>query len=342
MSKKKTIDDIKSQYNNQEEKIVEHYKTGINTLDDILGVGLPIGHVVGFGAEHGVGKTTLLLQISKHIINHYKKEVYYIDVEGGLTQEIKYSVGISDLEYYKESNPDGLFHHLEATTMQDIAYIIKILSSNTNVGLIVIDTATMVIDQSLLEDESLGSKNTAFGIDARMWSSNGKYLQACIKESNACLVLLHQARIDLYGKTPKLVAAGGRATRHIVSIELWGKWSGYFDENYNPTPNPHNSNGFNIVLETRKNRFHIPYREISLPLICGVGVSKAYLMYEWLKSHGPIKSNSETYITQKHSWYYIDIPSIGPVEKLHGLTSVWEWILRNKDKINKLITHESK
>ena len=56
------------------------YSTGINSVDQLLNGGLPKGHIVGFGAEYGVGKTTLLLQICGNIIREYGHEIY---PEGG-------------------------------------------------------------------------------------------------------------------------------------------------------------------------------------------------------------------------------------------------------------------
>lgn len=324
------------------DNLTPKYTTGIKPVDDLLNGGLPMGHIVGFGAEYGVGKTTLLLQICGNIIKKYRKKVYYINVEGGATYDLISALNLNHLLYFQEDNPNGLLYLLEAETIQDISKIVKHVSKDLSTSIIVIDSATQVIDQKVLDDPCLGANDKSFGSDARMWSHAGKYLTATIKETNACIVLINQTRIDFHGKHPVLVPAGGKSLRFIPSVELWGKRKSYLTDDYTETKVKENSGGILMELTTTKNRFALPYKKTLIPLMFGKGVSEAYLIKTWLEEHGPIlKGNKSepTYLSRKSSWFEFKIPELKMSKKVQGTTEVWEFILRNSTAIKELMNN---
>ncbi|WP_457641834.1 DNA repair protein RadA [Persephonella sp.] len=63
----------------KEEKHYERISTGIKTLDEALGGGIVTGQVILISGEPGIGKSTLLLQISSNIARG--KKVLYITAE---------------------------------------------------------------------------------------------------------------------------------------------------------------------------------------------------------------------------------------------------------------------
>ena len=62
--------------------------TGIDPLDTVLNGGPEQGDLIGIASKQGGGKSTMLLQLSKIIIEEYKLKVAYIDAERGVKQEI--------------------------------------------------------------------------------------------------------------------------------------------------------------------------------------------------------------------------------------------------------------
>ncbi|GAB6072642.1 DNA repair protein RadA [Venenivibrio stagnispumantis] len=63
----------------KQESSFTRFKTGFKTLDEALGGGFVLGQVVLVSGEPGIGKSTLLLQISSNLANH--KKVLYITAE---------------------------------------------------------------------------------------------------------------------------------------------------------------------------------------------------------------------------------------------------------------------
>ncbi len=59
--------------------------TGINELDRVLGGGVVIGSLILVGGDPGIGKSTLLLQMSQHLVEK-KRNVLYISGEESLRQ----------------------------------------------------------------------------------------------------------------------------------------------------------------------------------------------------------------------------------------------------------------
>ncbi|BAI81263.1 DNA repair protein RadA [Deferribacter desulfuricans SSM1] len=63
----------------------ERFSTGINEFDQVLGGGVVKGGVVLIGGEPGIGKSTIMLQISDKLSKHGKRVIYFSGEES-LTQ----------------------------------------------------------------------------------------------------------------------------------------------------------------------------------------------------------------------------------------------------------------
>ncbi len=72
--------------NSIETKATERQKTNISELDRVLGGGLVKGQVILIAGEPGIGKSTLLLQVSDTLSHGDKSEVYYVCGEESPTQ----------------------------------------------------------------------------------------------------------------------------------------------------------------------------------------------------------------------------------------------------------------
>lgn len=261
--------------------VLPRWETGIITLDALLGGGFPKGKIVGFGAEEGVGKTTILLHSSLNIIEKYNKKVLYLDVEGGATYDMMEGVGILP-HLYSKTNPDGLFYLLSLESIQDINTVIQAVVKDEEVALVVLDSTSNVIDEVSLDADFMGADKNAVGADARMWSANFKKINAQIKRSNACLVLVHQARNNLSGFHVTMGPSGGKAARHVASIEIWGMKREYIGEGdvtkdkTGATIKRGDAIGARIQLTTTKNRLGLPFRAVDAFLYFGKGISNKW------------------------------------------------------------------
>ncbi|MFD3004975.1 DNA repair protein RadA [Thermus tengchongensis] len=97
-----------SQVNEAEEK---RFSSGLSEVDRVLGGGFVPGEVVLLGGEPGVGKSTLLLELAKHLT----KKVYYLAGEESPAQ-IKLRarrLGVQDLLLLKETRLEPLLSLLE-------------------------------------------------------------------------------------------------------------------------------------------------------------------------------------------------------------------------------------
>lgn len=94
----------------------ERIKTGIEELNPVLGGGVVPGSLVLIGGEPGIGKSTLLLQISRNFVTQGEK-VFYVSGEESLEQ-IKIRgerIGLRDGKLYllAETNIERVIAHAE-------------------------------------------------------------------------------------------------------------------------------------------------------------------------------------------------------------------------------------
>lgn len=265
--------------------ITPRYKTDLLAIDDFLGGGIPKGKVISIGAEEGAGKSTLVIQMVGNIVEKYNKKAVYIDAEGGLAIELIESMGYGDLIWHPQNNPDGPIYIMDASTIQEINRIIKLFTSYPDTAVIVIDSTKGVFDASNLDSDELGASNKAVGKSARMWSANVNELAYLIKHSEACMIMIHQARTDLSGFMPKVVSATNKALKHLTTAELWGKVRQYIDKDNVLSNSKATAIGSLLELSVSKNKLGIPFRKIEIPLYFGKGVSNKWAYRRWLEDN---------------------------------------------------------
>jgi RecA/RadA recombinase len=304
------------------------YETGIVMFDMLLNGGLPKGRAVALSAEWGVGKTTLLIQACGKVIERYGKKVYYIDAEGGATYELFYDMGYADILYHPETNPDGKFYLLSVQTIQDISRIITKVVKDPDTAIIVIDSDTQVTDRNTLEDELLGTGKNDIGSNARMWSRVSRNLNAVISESEVSLILVHQARLDLSGFIPKVVASGGNAMKHLVSVEIWGKRKAWIGKDFSYVKDRKEAIGALVKLTTEKNRLTRPFAVVEIPIIFGRGVNSMWAYRQWLEEHTTSDQTTGEVVNVLHKggagYYTLTLPS--GVYKCRGDAEVWKLV----------------
>ena len=333
----------KTSKNNKDESLqAPKYSTGIFPLDKLLNGGFPQGRIIGLGAEWGVGKTTMLIQACGNIIEKHNKNVYYIDVEGGATYELFESMGYANLLYHPELNPNGKLYLLNLDTIQEIAKIVKKVTRDDDTAIIVIDSDTQVVDGDLLAEDDLGASNKAIGNDARMWSRVAKSFIAVVKHSNACLIVVHQARERLTGFVSRIEATGGNAIRHMVSVEIWGKQVGWIMPNRKvskASKDKARSIGALVKLTTNKNRFTTPFATVDIPIFFGKGVSVKWFYKEWLENHkftDQVTGVAIPFIRRKGTWIEFNLSS-SLSRRFQGEENLWKAIDEYYEEIKEFV-----
>ncbi len=324
--------------------ITPKYRTGIFYLDLLLKGGFPLGKIIGMGSEEGAGKTTALINAMCNIVLEYpEKRGYYIDVEGGATYELWEAMGYSDLIYDADFNPRGRIHLLESETIQDISRQVKLFAADPNTALIIIDSDTAVVDRNDLEDAELGTAKNPAAKNARMWSGPLRVMNAIIKRSQACLVLVHQATTDLSGFIPQVKSTGGRVSKHMASAELWGRRKAFIGEgNVTEGVKKEEAIGALLELSTTKNRLGLPFRKVILPIFFGKGVSNLWAYKDWLSQNewsDPDTAEVHGCIVKSGSWYQITLPFV--TQKVQGENAVWKLLLDHGEQVKAFVEKES-
>ena len=120
-----------------EEKALTRIKTGIKELNRVTGGGLVPGSVILVGGDPGIGKSTLLLQVTAKIASsNTQDECYYISGEEAIDQ-----VRIRAKRLHLETSPVKL---ASATEVKDIIATLE----KSNASVVVIDSIqTMYLDE---------------------------------------------------------------------------------------------------------------------------------------------------------------------------------------------------
>lgn len=113
---------------------------GCRSLDELLGGGIEDGCITLLHGEAGSGKTNLCLQLARNVVRAGHK-VIFIDTEGVSMERLRQICG----EDFDLVAKNILFSEPYSFEEQEslIEKAVKIAESNTDVGLIVIDSITM-------------------------------------------------------------------------------------------------------------------------------------------------------------------------------------------------------
>lgn len=170
----------------------ERLKTGINELDRVLGGGIVTGELVLVGGDPGIGKSTLLLQMCRELVNVQNKRVLYISGEESLKQVKLRAIRIGECG-------EDLFLACD-TNLDSISEVIKQLSPDV----VVIDSIQTMVCENIT-------------------SSAGSVSQ--VKESTNILLQLAKGMniaIFIVGHVTKEgVVAGPRVLEHMVDTVLY-------------------------------------------------------------------------------------------------------------------------
>lgn len=122
-------------------KKIERISSGISEFDRVLGGGFVPGQVILLAGSPGIGKSTLLTQLSKSIKDHQKKNVAYVAGEES-PQQIK--LRAERLKY----EPDNLLMVSEIN-LETVIATLEQNAQKENIGLIIIDSVQTLTSDNL-------------------------------------------------------------------------------------------------------------------------------------------------------------------------------------------------
>lgn len=182
--KTQTVDSIES------DDRIARLETGIKDLDSVLGGGILLGGVVLLAGQPGIGKSTLLLQVTAHIA--VKSPVLYVSGEESAAQ-VKLRAGRLGADATES------LHFAASTSADDIATTIRTGAYK----LVVVDSV-----QTL----TLGEIASAPGSVSQITNSSNVIIQAAKAAGSAVVLVGHV--------TKEGSIAGPKVLEHLVDVVL--------------------------------------------------------------------------------------------------------------------------
>lgn len=178
-------------------------KTDCRTIDELLNGGIEAGVITEFYGEGGAGKTNICLQLARNCARANKK-VIYIDTEGVSLERLRQMCG-ADFEQLVRRI---LFFEPCSLEEQDgvVNEAMKITQSDYNIGLIVVDSATVHYRYKLGNGNEVNS--------LRLLSQQITRLLEVARKRNVPVVITNQVYTDI--ETNELEPLGGQILKHIA------------------------------------------------------------------------------------------------------------------------------
>jgi RecA/RadA recombinase len=304
-------------------------KTDIEILDAFLAgekdvnkpnIGVPTGKIIGISGKNGIGKSTLLMEISKRICMKDWK-VVYLDVEKGLNVKSIRDYGLMDFAAYDptvESNiSDSKMKEIRLKCLNDflsgektfyptsprsynqcletIRYIFD-NSKKQEIKLLVIDSIKDIMSTKVMDEEG-ETEEFQMMQDAKAQEYFLLKLKNLLAFKDCICIILNQVRTKFKGQFAVEDEAGGNAWLHRCDIRLFMKEKEkILQDVINSVGEKDNKKIGNWVdIEIRKGRFGNAFSTLSLPLIFGKGYSNVYLYHRKLQEVGIIKKIGQSY-----------------------------------------------
>ena len=257
---------------------IERITTGIFSLDEALGGGLPRGRIIEVFGKESSGKSTLTTFLMAQIQKAGGRAAL-IDAEMAFDGSYAKAIGV-DVSKLMVAQPGSLEEGMD---------ILRELVNTKSFDIIVVDSVAALVPKSEIVGEEMLSETMA--VQARLLGKALRILTGEISKSNTVVIFVNQIRDKVgvfYGA--KTVTPGGRALKFFSSIRIdiqaGDKIIGKNQEQI----------GNVLKIKIAKNKTAPPWREAEFELRYSVGVNLYLDSLLFGERQGIIKKTGNTFM----------------------------------------------
>lgn len=182
--------------------------TGIPTLDELLGGGVPLGKCIGSYGPESTGKTLIAQLVTKAVQASQYPKALYMDLEYSYDEPWWQQSGV-DTSQLMVSNP---------TTGEEAIDVMRgVLNSTEDVGIIIVDSLAGMIPQQEMDAAKSSEDNRQPGMQAKLITYMYHQVVPLLK-GRTILWSTNQMRADIGGHNEIAALPGGMAQRHYNHI----------------------------------------------------------------------------------------------------------------------------
>lgn len=181
--------------------------TACPPLDELLHGGVESGAMTEFFGEAGSGKTNVCLQLARNVALAGRKTVY-IDTEGVSLERLEQISG----EHYARVRESVLFFEPYSLAEQQavIDKVVRLVSGAQEVGLVVMDSATLHYRIALGTGDDVGGR--------RALAAQLHQLAGLARKRDIPVVITNQVTTNI--ETDELEPLGGQIVRHLLKAAV--------------------------------------------------------------------------------------------------------------------------
>lgn len=248
-------------------------------LNYVFGGGFPLGRIIAIHGPYSSGKSTLSTYIAGQIQKKYEKPtVVYCDFEYSFDVDFAENLGV---------DVDNNFVMLRPENGEDAAMMLKDLIESDEVGLIILDSVSVISSKSQIEDPNKAN----FGSAAKLMSNLLRFISPLLQKHKCSLILVGQERQNvgvMYGPDYKAAFSGQAA-------EFYSSWMARLTRTED-IKDGDETIGIMIKVRNEKSKLSNPKRVSAIKLLFNGGINSDDEYLDYLKKLGIIE--------QKGAWFY--------------------------------------
>jgi recombination protein RecA len=230
---------------------IPRISTGIDSLDDAIGGGIPRGRIIEIYGPESAGKTSLAFQIAAQ-----STEAIFFDMEHTFDPDRAATFGVSE-DSMMVSRPMFGEHVFE----QMFKY------AEAGIDLMIIDSIPAMIPRAVWDQKDI-EKNPGVAMIPRLMSVRLPELVHLAHKSGTTVIFINQIREKIgivfptFGNTQ---TPGGRAFKHFVSLRLQVNRKGFLE-------GPKKSRiGYIMRTQVTKSKVCAPTGDVDIPMLFDEG-----------------------------------------------------------------------